>query len=105
MFSLRKAIVVIVPATIATLASSLVTGTVRVAYPGSMDCVEGCVFAAGGWPFKYLVDHPGISPVGSVSLLGEDIVRSGALAATFTFWFCAFSCLVWLVGRRMRNAP
>jgi hypothetical protein len=52
-----------------TLASSGITGHVRVTYPDSMDCQQGCDFVAGGWPFRYLVDNPGVSPVGSVSLI------------------------------------
>jgi hypothetical protein len=55
-----------------------------------MGCESGCLSAAGGWPVPYLVDYPGISPVGSVSLtyalLGIDRIRPAALAATFVFW-------------------
>lgn len=77
-------------AAVATLVSVVIPSRVRVVYPGSVDCHQGCEFVAGGWPFPYLVDHPGISPTGVVSLtgglLGEDILRVDMLAATFFLW-------------------
>lgn len=101
-----KVALVSVSAATAALASSAVPGSVRAVYPGSMDCAQGCQFVAGGWPFPYLVDHPGISPVGSVSLLGgllgEDIIWPGSLLATFVFWLGLCSAVVWvaLQGKR-----
>jgi hypothetical protein len=59
----RKAVFVLVCATATTLGSSAVHSRMTVVYPGSMDCQRGCEFVAGGWPFAYLVDYPGISPV------------------------------------------
>jgi hypothetical protein len=99
----RRGLLAFVAALVATLASSLVPGRVRIAYPGSMDCQQGCEFVAAGWPFSYLVDNPGISPVGSVSLveglLGVDIVRPGPLVATFLFWLAIFGVAMWLGTR------
>src|SRR4051812_38585997 len=76
--------VVLMAAVGPSLATSALPGHRRVAYPGSQGCQQGCDFVAGGWPFRSLVDHPGISPFGSVSLtdglLGADIIRPDAIA-------------------------
>lgn len=103
---LKRTLLAAVFAVAATLASSVVPGHVRVAYPGSMDCAHGCESVAGGWPFPYLVDHPGISPTGAVSLvngvLGVDLIWPGSLAATFACWLGLFVAILWLV---LRVAP
>ena len=94
----------LVLAAVVALASSAVAGKVRAAYPGTMDCEQGCDFLAAGWPFPYLVDHPGISPTGSVSLvggvLGVDIIWYGSLTATYAFWLALFGAVAWAIGRR-----
>jgi len=91
------------------IASSGIPGHVRVAYPGSMDCQQGCEYVAGGWPFRYLVDNPGISPVGSISLvdgvLGVDIIRMDALAETVVFWIGVWATCVWAVRRVGGSGP
>jgi hypothetical protein len=80
-------------------------------YPEIMGCESGCLAAAGGWPAPYLVDYPGISPVGSVSLtdamLGMDNVWPAELALTFIFWLALSALVVWLLGRKgwRRTAP
>ena len=103
MFYRWKGLWVSILAAGATVASSLIPGRVRAVYPGSMDCQNGCDFIAAGWPFPYLVDHPGISPIGSVSLsggvIGEDLVWFGSLAATFLFWFGTCAAIVWIAAR------
>ena len=33
-------------------------------------CREGVL--VGGWPFPYLVDRPGVSVVGKITIIGED---------------------------------
>jgi len=100
------ALVVLIVAVGTSLVSSVVPGHVHVAYPGSMDCQQGCDFVAGGWPFLYLVDHPGISPVGSVSLtdglLGADIIRPDAFGETLLFWICAWTAVIWTTRRTRR---
>jgi hypothetical protein len=97
----------LIAAIIATLASSVVGGTVSATYPDIMGCESGCPAAAGGWPVPYLVDYPGISPVGSVSLtdalLGIDHIRPAGLAATFVFWLAASALAAWLVVRARRR--
>jgi hypothetical protein len=94
-------------AVIATLASSSIGGTVNATYPDIMGCESGCPAAAGGWPVPYLVDYPGISPVGSVSLtdalLGIDKIRPIELAATFAFWLAVSALAVWLLVRKKRR--
>lgn len=108
MISKWVAPLVLIAAAVTSLATSVVPGHVRVAYPGSEDCQQGCDFVAGGWPFRYLVDHPGISPTGSVSLteglLGADIIRPDALAETLLFWACVWTAAIW-VSRRVGQSP
>lgn len=101
-------LVVLIAAVGTSFATSVVPGHVRVAYPGSEDCQQGCDFVAGGWPFRYLVDHPGTSPTGSVSLtdglLGADLIKPGALSATLLFWACVWTAAIWTT-RRFRRSP
>jgi len=100
---LARAFLASTAAAVATLASTAIPGHVRAVYPGSMDCQQGCEFVAAGWPFPYLVDHPGISPTRSVSLingvLGVDLIWPGAMAATFASWLALFVVVVWVVAR------
>jgi len=107
MLSTWRLAVVLSLAVGATLVSSVIPGKVHVVYPGSMDCVHGCDFLSGGWPFPYLVDHHGISPTGSVSLLGAilgvDIVWVGSLVATFAFWLAVSAAVVWIARRVQRK--
>ena len=101
------ALAVLIAAVGTSLATSAVPGHVRVAYAGSEGCKQGCDLVAGGWPFRYRVDHPGISPFGSVSLtdglLGADIIRPGALAETLLFWACAWTAAIWATRRVRRS--
>lgn len=100
----RKSLLVTGLAVVATLASSAINGTVIATYPDIMGCKFGCLTAAGGWPAPYLIDYPGISPVGSVSLtdalLGMDNIWSAELATSFVFWFAASALAVWLLDRK-----
>jgi hypothetical protein len=104
-----KALLVASLAAGATLASSAIPGSVIAIYPGIMGCEKSCSVAAGGWPFPYLIDYPGISPMGSVSLtdsiLGIDIIWAGALGATFLCWIGIIAAVIWTLGRtRLSNA-
>jgi hypothetical protein len=91
-------------AAVATLASSAIPGMVSASYPDIMGCYESCQVVAGGWPFPYVVDYPGLSPVHSASLfgvvLGVDRLWAGSLAATLLFWFALFVTVAWTVSRR-----
>jgi hypothetical protein len=107
----RKSLLAAGLAVIATLASSTIGGTVIAIYPEIMGCESGCLTAAGGWPAPYLVDYPGISPVGSVSLtdamLGMDKIWPAELALTYVFWLAISALVVWLLVRkgRRRTSP
>jgi hypothetical protein len=103
---MKKVLAHVCLALVATLASSLVPREVFALIPGSEDCVQGCMFVAGGWPLAYLVDHHGISPVGSVSLLmgltGDDHVRTTGFWLNFIFWLTV-SVVAWNGLRRWRQ--
>jgi hypothetical protein len=90
----------------ATVASSFVNGRTKITYPGSHDCHQGCDFVTGGWPFPFLIDHPAISPTGSVSLtaglLGDDIFRVPSFAATLIFWL-ATVLLIRLIAKSLQK--
>ncbi|MFC5462637.1 hypothetical protein [Massilia niabensis] len=92
-------------AMMAALISSLVPREVVALIPGSEDCVQGCTFVAGGWPVAYLVDHHGISPVGSVSLImgfvGADHIRTPEFLLTFMFWLMV-SVVLWNGLKRLQ---
>jgi hypothetical protein len=77
---------------IGVVASSQISGTVNAVYPDVMGCESGCIVTSAGWPFPYLVDYPGISPVGSVSLidavLGIDRLQIVGLLTDLVVWCC-----------------
>ena len=77
-------------------------------YPDIMGCESACLVAAGGWPFPYLVDYPGLSPAGSASLigamLGVDVIWPDELATTFLFWLAMSVLAVWALVRK-RQGP
>ena len=87
----------------ATAASSLIAGHTNAQYPDIGGCEKSCDVVAGGWPFHYLVDYPGLSPTGSVdilgALLGHDHLHLGPLAATFAFWSIASFVSISLASR------
>lgn len=93
----KKLVLLFALAIAATLFSSFVKGSAFAIYPDSEDCQRGCDFAAGGWPLQYIVDEPGLSPAGSVSLtnalLGLDNIRVGYLLGCFVFWIFFFGAM------------
>ena len=103
----RSALLVVVVATVLTLASSFIRGDTLVNYPDVDGCTTGCTVAAAGWPFPYLADYPGVSPGGSTSLVeavtGSDHVLWTAFVASWLAWVAAIALLAYL-GRR-RHAP
>ena len=103
---MKKILAHVFLAFVATLASSLVPREVFAVIPGSEDCVQGCTFVAAGWPFAYLVDAHGLSPGGSVSLLGgligADHIRHTKFLLTLMFWLTV-SVLAWHGLRRWRQ--
>lgn len=105
----RKTLLVIILAIAGTLGSSIVLGKVSAKYPEIMLCEQSCEVVAGGWPFPYLIDYPGISPVNSVSIsngiLGTDVIWVGALVGTFLFWAGGAATVIWTIGRIKFKKP
>jgi len=54
-------------------------------------CTTGCEVAVAGYPWPYLVDYPGISPVGDPSvidvMLASDQLLTGPLFADLAVWW------------------
>jgi hypothetical protein len=96
----KRTLMALLFAAIATLVSSTIPGWVRDVDPGSMHCQQGCDVVAAGWPFPYIVDYHGLSPVGSADVLGAlfglDFIWPGAMAATFLFWLGLLVAVAWL---------
>jgi hypothetical protein len=103
---MKKILLYLFVAMVATLLSSLVPREVVAQIPGSEDCVKGCTFVAGGWPVAYLVDHHGISPHGSVSLImglvGADHIRTPEFLLTFMYWLIV-SIVLWHGLKRLQR--
>ncbi len=91
-------------AAVLTMASSFFPRTVSAQYDDIMGCEQSCAVAAGGWPFAYAVDYPGLSPVGSADIAGLllriDMLRVGSLVATFGCWSLMALALVWGWSKR-----
>ena len=93
----------------ATAGSSFVHRKVSATYADIMGCEQSCQLAAGGWPFAYVVDYPGLSPSGSADLvglfIGVDKLWLGSLTATFLVWsiFFAFLGIAWSVRSGSRR--
>ena len=88
------------------LASSAYAGQAQALYAEIMGCEHGCTVAAAGWPLPYLIDYPGISVVGSASLMGaltgEDQFRLWSFLGTTIFWalVALAAGALWKRGRR-----
>lgn len=74
-------------------------------YPDIDGCVPACSVVAAGFPFAFIADYPGISPVGSVSvleaLLGIDRVRVAQLIGTLACWTLVSAVSVGFVRSRL----
>ncbi|MFC4595041.1 hypothetical protein [Sphingobium tyrosinilyticum] len=88
------------------IASSAYAGQAQALYAEIMGCEQGCAVAAAGWPLPYLIDYPGISVVGSASLIGmltgEDQFRLPSFLGTTIFWalVALAAGALWKRGRR-----
>ena len=99
-----KSVVAICLAAFLTASTSAVETRVIATYPDIMGCESACFVAAAGWPLAYIVDYPGLSPVGSVSLtgavLGLDKTWLPELGISFAFWLALSALAIWRVRRR-----
>lgn len=77
----------------------------RAVYSEIAGCETGCAVARGGWPPAYLADHPGISAVGSASLLGavtgDDRLRILSFLIALSFWTAAAGALLLIRPRAL----
>jgi hypothetical protein len=108
MTHLRTFLLLVSLATTFTLASSVVPGKASAIQLGNPGCENDCEYLAAGWPLPYIVDGPGISPIGSVDLIGAffgvDSVIPAALATDYLFWFSLLLALAGLIrSRRLRR--
>lgn len=108
MSRIRQYLPVAALAVIATLLSSYVPREVSATYGDIMGCEPSCRVVAGGWPFAYLVDYPGISVVGRVglfdALLGVDKFWWGPFAATCASWAAFFAACIWMSSRSIKKS-
>jgi len=95
---LKRTFVIAAASMVGTIASSAIPRRATARYADIMGCEVTCPVAAGGWPFAYVVDYPGLSPSGSADvlgyLLGVDRLLHGSLAATFLCWLLFFAVLL-----------
>lgn len=102
----RRILVPLLLGVAATLASSTVRQQTVERYADIDGCVTGCEVPAAGWPLPYVVDNPGLSPVGEASLsgaaTGADRLRWESLALDLLVWTLAAAILVALL-RRLRR--
>ena len=67
-------------------------------YTPPRSCRDGVL--KGGWPLPYVVDAPGVSVVGNVTIIGEDHFHPGPFVADAAL----AAALVWLLlGVRARR--
>jgi hypothetical protein len=101
MIRLRAILLLFALATVVTLCSTIVSGRVSAVQLGNPGCENDCDYLAAGWPYPYIVDGPGVSPIGSVDLLGAvigvDSVFPKALARTFVFWLGSLLVSAWAI--------
>lgn len=99
----KRIVATVLLAVAATAGSSWIGSSVAARYPDIMGCESACVVSAGGWPMPYVVDYPGLSPVGSAdvvgALMGLDRLRLPALAVTFAVWLAVSAAVVVGVSR------
>ena len=95
--ALKRIFTVATLAAIATIGSSAIPRHVTATYADISGCEVSCRVAAGGWPFAYVADYPGLSPVASADflgyLVGADMLLPVPFAATVLFWSMLFSFL------------
>lgn len=99
----RSALASAALALVLTLTSTAVSGRARMVYPDIMGCERGCAVAAAGLPAPFIVDYPGLSPVGRVDLvgvlLGLDRVLWARAVGALAVWFMVSVAVVRAVAR------
>ena len=90
---------------VAAIASSFVGArSARAVYGDIMGCEAGCTVAAGGWPFAFVRDYPGMSVVGradlSEVLFAADAFDWLPFLADWALWSAAILSALWLASRR-----
>ncbi|MCV2355566.1 hypothetical protein LNV09_15580 [Paucibacter sp. B2R-40] len=109
MLRFRKMFLLFAVATVATLVSTIVPGRVSATELGMVGCENECSFLTGGWPVPFIVDGPGVSPAGSVDLLGVllsvDTLLPKAMAANLAIWFAALVAGTWAISLLRRRNP
>lgn len=102
-FSTRSLVLTAALAFTLTIAAGHVPRTVTATYPDIMGCERGCEVAAAGFPLPFIVDYPGLSPVGSAhpagALLGLDRVLWPRAVAVLVFWSVVSVLLATIVTR------
>lgn len=94
-----------------TLLSTAAPRTVAMTYPDIMGCEQSCEVAAAGFPVAFIVDYPGLSPVGSAdlagALLGLDRTLWDRAAVAYVFWTAVSAGLLRAVAaqRRLSSSP
>lgn len=90
---LRRIVIFCVAVTVGVLFSTTVKSKVSAQYADIMGCEISCVVAAAGWPVPFIIDYPGLSPVGSADFLGltlgADKLRPDSLVTTGLCWAAA----------------
>lgn len=67
-------------------------------YTPPRSCRDGVL--QGGWPLPYIVDSPGVSVVGKVTIIGEDRFRPRAFVADALI----AGVVIWLLLQALRRA-
>lgn len=106
---LKRGFWILLWAAAAALLSSVVPRQVVARYGDIMGCEQSCVVAAGGWPFAYAVDYPGLSVGGRADalevLLGEDRLWMASFALTFAYWVVMVAAVVALAALLKATLP
>jgi hypothetical protein len=92
-------------ALVATIASGELThGTTTILHEGVEPGLTPIQVVTGGWPWPFLVDHPSISPVGSVSLVNAILRMDHFRAWAFLGDLAIYAALAALMEKGRRHA-
>ncbi len=101
MTSKKVITIVVLLAVLMTFASTFVTGSTHASYLDA-GCAGSCRVVAAGFPFPFIADYPGISPVGSVSLseaiIGVDHFLISPFVASYMCWVVFVAVIIRLLS-------